>query len=219
MKVRKGRGTTELETIGSIIHPSYGYDLEASLRVHCMLIERSLATQWRFKGAWVTTGPFETLLGYPGCGSSVGGTSWCSLNLYARDGLKGITRTINSRILEALCSYPKLGCLSETMRHQDFRHCGDAVDALAAYERGRTRQRLNSHHKQATLVKDVGLKCTDRGVFVTATVSFNTKPTESSWGLFWLARQKAPRWNERFRLTTWLTKGAGHLEAIANPRS
>ena len=104
-----------MPTIGQVINPSYNYDLDASLRVHRLLVKRSLAPQWRFKGRWVTTGPFETLLGYPGCGSSYGTTDWASLNLYVRDGLGKMVKVVNRRILDAMCCYPELAMLRETI--------------------------------------------------------------------------------------------------------
>ncbi len=44
------------------------------------------------------------------------------------------------------------------------------------------------------------IECRPAGISVNADVSFNTRPMESSWELFYLARKPAPRWNERSRL-------------------
>jgi hypothetical protein len=95
-------------TIGNVIHPSWNYDLEASLRVHSDLVKRSLDPKWRFKGEWVTTGPLETLMGYPGCGSSWGSTSWVRLMLPFREGLEKAVAKVNGLIFRALCEYPEL---------------------------------------------------------------------------------------------------------------
>lgn len=192
-------------TIGSVIHPAWNYDLEASLRVHCDLVKRSLDPKWRFKGQWVTTGPLETLFGYPGCGSSFGSTDALHLNLPFREGLENTVKKINGLIFRALCEYPGLASLSETV-NQKFAHCGDAFDALGKFELGRTHEKLNSCHKRATLVRDVRLECWDSGVCLNADVSFNNRPCESRWGLFWLAKKRCPSWTTRTRLSTWLER-------------
>ena len=201
-------------TIGSVIEPSYEFNLDASLRVHRMLIERSLNKQWRFKGRWVTTGPFETLMGYPGCGSSLGGTDWASLKLFPRDGVEAMTKQVNRLIWRTMTAFPELAMLREAVPFRPFVHCRDVIDELRMYEKGRTRRQLNSHHKRATLVKNVCLDCRDSGVYLNAVVSFNTQPTESSWGLWWLARSNNPKWNERHRLATWLKSATKEIDRL-----
>ena len=61
----------ERKTIGQIIHPSWNYDIEASLRVHQMLMRRAMNSQWRLTGTRITIGPYETLCGRSGTGSSM----------------------------------------------------------------------------------------------------------------------------------------------------
>ena len=118
-------------TIGRVIHPSWNYGLEASLRVHRLLVQRSLAKRWRFKGDYITTGPFESLMGYPHCGSSSGNLDRYRLDLFPRSGLKSMVQKVNHRIWHTLCEYPDLATLSETIPQQAFLHCGDAVTQLA----------------------------------------------------------------------------------------
>ena len=200
-------------TIGQVIHPDSSHDLEASLRVHSMLVTRSRAEKWRFKGSYVTTGPFEVLMGHPGCGSSSGCTAWCTLRLCAADGLESITRRLNQKIIKAMCSYPDLAALSETVKDQRFIYCGDAIDCLARFERARTCKPLNRCHKRARRVENVRLECSDRGISLGADVTL----TGSSWGLFWLARENSPTWNERNRLATWIRQAARTLDRLAIP--
>ena len=209
----------ERVTIGQVINPCWCFDLAGSLRVHRLLVERSLAPEWRFRSGPVTTGPFECLLGYPGCGvgTAVDYTSWCELKLHVRAGVPELTRTVNQLIWRTMCSYPTLASLAEELPHCYVR-CDAEVDRLAAYERGRTRARLNTHHKAATLVKNVRLSITDSGVCLAADVSFNARPTESSWELFWLAARDPPWWNARLRLATWLRKAQTVLDDLVQPR-
>src|SRR5690606_29831594 len=114
--------------------------------------------------------------------------------------------------------YPELASLSETV-NQKFVHCGDDFDAIGKFELGQTHEKLNSHHKQATLVRDVRLECTDSGVYVNADVSFNNRPCESRWGLFWLAKKPTPKWNNRLRLPTWLARENQTLADLVRPKS
>jgi hypothetical protein len=58
------------------------------------------------------------------------------------------------------------------------------------------------------------LECTDGGVCLNADVSFNNKPCESRWGLFWLADENTPKWNTRLRLSTWLDREKKTLEKL-----
>jgi len=206
-------------TIGSIINPSWSYDLEASLRAHRMLVKRSLDSKWRFKNQWVTTGPLETLMGFHSCGSSYGSTSWCTLGLYVRDGYESMTATLNKNILKALCSYPAFGSLAECIPDQELLHCDEAVQALNRYDCSRTREQMNRYHKRARLVKNVRLACCDSCVCLSADVSFNTKPTESRWDLYQLADEEPPIWNERLRLRTWLARAEKSLGKFVHPKN
>lgn len=201
--------------IGSIIHPSWSYDLEASLRLHCFLVQRALKPEWRFRTDWVWTGPFETLMGHPGCGSSFEGhTSWAEFALpIGRDPYKAATAKLNSTIIKCLCAYPKLASLDEEIPYPKFRHMGDACNRFRVYERARTRRPLNSCHKRARTVENVRLACTDRGVGLLADVTL----TGSRWALWWLADQDAPLWGKQ-RLDTWLSRAIERLDALVKPR-
>lgn len=207
-----------MTTIGSIISPTQTYDLEGSLRVHRLLVRRSLAPRWRFKDTSVTTGPFESLLGYPGCGSSSGGTSWCLMGLPVQDGRKALTTRLNRLMWKTLCRYPDLAALTETIPYQKHRSCVDELARLAAYEQCHTRQPLNHCWKRATLVKAVRLVCCESGVYLDANVTFRSKRDQSSWwGLYYLARQNRPHWNERLRLATWLARAERSLKTLVKP--
>jgi len=191
-------------TIGHVLHPSWCYDLEATLRAHRLLVQRALAPRWRFKGTYVTTGPLETLLGHSGCGSRFGCTDCFGLKLFPRDGLEVMVQTVQRRILVALCEYPDFATLAEPVSSQTFLSSRSSLDRLSNYECGRTRRPLNSYHKRATLVKNVRLECRDDGVRLAADVSQSAKPHASRWELFWAARIAPPKWHKRRRLATWI---------------
>lgn len=197
-------------TIGSVLWP-VSCDLEAYLRVHRLLVERSLQAQWRFEGNWVVSGPFESLMGKPCCGSSLGSTHGFSLDLYFRDGIQTMIAKLRKYIINTLCQYPEFASLGEKIRRQDYRDCQRLIRTLMQHECARTRAPFNRFHKRATLVRDVGLFCCDAGISLNASVSFNTKPGESRWGLFYLVRERVPRWNERLRLDTWLAQAEQKL--------
>lgn len=205
-----------MRTIGSVIHPNANYDLESSLRVHRLLVLRALHKRWRFQGRWVVTGPLETLMGIPGCGSGCGATDYLCLNLIAQNGIGSIVRFLNQRIFEAMCAYLKFASIDETIPSKEFVPCDKALAQLAAYECGRTKHQMNEYHRRATLVKNVRIECRPAGISVNADVSFNTRPMEGSWELFYLARKPAPRWNERSRLARWITRACDSLSVLCS---
>lgn len=200
-------------TIGQVIHPSWSYDLEASLRVHRMLMLRAKDAKWRFPDRWVTTGPLESLCGYPNCGSSLGSTSWCELRLPVSSGLEAMTRRVNELILNAMCDYPGFASLDEALANR-FVHCGDAVQELQGFEGGRTRKPLNRCHRRARIVRNVRLESHETGIWLQADVTLSS----SRWGIFWLNRSKAPRWNERLKLATWLERSRNVLNDLVTPK-
>lgn len=198
-------------TIGRIIGPTQNYDLESSLRVHRLLVQRALQPRWRFKGTWVTTGPYETMIGYPSCGSI---PSQTSLSLTAATPLGDSVTRVNQGILRAMCDYSGFAELSEPIPERPFVHCSAAWFRLAAFTGRKTARRLNQCHARARVIHSVGLECGDSGVHFKASVGFNLKPCDSCWSVFHLLRRNPPRWNERLRLATWLEQCADLLDAI-----
>lgn len=196
-------------TIGQIINPSWSYNLEASLRVHRMLLSRAMIPRWRFRGPYVVTGPFETLCGYSGCGTHYGGTSWCSLRLHVADGLEKIVRRTNDLILRAMCEFSGFAQLDETL-NVPFVNCRSMVDALGKFELSRTRRALNKCHNRARVVRNVAIVSREDGVYMDADVTLGG----SRWGLFWLHGSKSPKWNERLKLATWLSQCEGVLSQL-----
>lgn len=202
-------------TIGHIIDPSWSYDLESSLRVHAMLLQRARERKWRFHGDWVWTGPFETLCGKPCCGSSLGSdcTSSFRLDLHVSAGLESMVESLNRNILKAMCQYPGFASLDERISTR-FVHCGDAIKALAAYEGGRTREPLNKYHRRARFVRNVRILSSQFGVHLEADVTL----TGSRWDLWSLAKKDAPRWNNRLKLPTWLGRAMTQLDTLVEPK-
>lgn len=204
--------------IGHVINPAgHDYDLESSLRVHQMLVQRATHDKWRFTGPYVTTGPLEALLGYPFCGSSRGGLGGFSLDLRFEDGLSQMVQKVNKHTMQAMCYYPGFASLDEQLPRV-FVHAGAAVESFRAYESARTRKRLNSCHAKATFVRDVRMSVCETGVYLDADVAYSRKDS-SHWGLFWLASERRPRWNERLRLATWLDKARRELDRLVKPRA
>lgn len=209
------RNTT---TIGRVIHPGWSFDLEANLRVHRMLAERALLPKWRFRTTWVWTGPFETLMGHSNCGTGSPGPHWgMTLSLPVRDGLEPAVDRLKQNILKAICEYPGFASLDETLPDRGGL-CREAFQTLLSYDGGRTKTVMNSHHRAATYVRDVRLECCRDGVYVNADVSFNSKPAESRWGLFYLAHTTRPKWNERLKLHTWLSRASERIGELVKPR-
>jgi hypothetical protein len=202
--------------IGSVINPGWAYDLESSLKLQRMLVERARADEWRFRGPYVTTGPYETMMGASACGSSCSKYSDVELDLPFSNGLASMVDTARHGILCAMCDYPEFARLDEPTWDTPFAgaHCGDAVKRLAALEGKKTVRSLNGHWKRARVVRDVRLVCGWGGIHFDADISFNLKPCESRWGVFWLLKRPLPRWSERGRLATWLEKCADMLEGI-----
>jgi len=200
------------DMIGRVIYPGRNYDLEASLRVHRLLVLRSLEKQWRFTGEHMTSGPLEYLMGYPGCGSSSGDTKWCSLGLCFANDLKSMVEKVNRIIWGTLCVYPGLATLTETVPSRPYWPLNEIITRLADYERGLTRQSLNSIHKRARVIRNVRLQCDAKGISLATEVTLSG----SEWGLFWLARQEPPRWNEHWRLDTWLVRAEKALAVLAH---
>lgn len=195
--------------IGHLVQRFVG--LESVLRLHGILVERSLGPEWRFKGKWVTTGPFETLMGYRSCGASSGDVTWCDLYISPLHGEISAFKKIQVLILTALCEYPGLADLNEDVPVKEGLH-GDEFDQLRCYDNGRTRRPLNHSHKRARKVRGVGLVCRSSGVYLTGRVVLGS----SSWGLFWLAVEDEPKWNTRFHLDTWLGEAVKRLDLLVN---
>ena len=202
-------------TIGQKIDPHWNYDLEASLRIQQSLIARAQDPAWRFKGQLVTTGPYETLLGYASCRSR-----WDTyLALPVSHGLYRMVRAVNTSILRAMCQYPGFAELSEEATEPPFpaAHCGEAIAVLDALNGRKTVRKLNEFHARARVIRDVRLECSKQGIFFNAYVSFNRKPCESRWSVFTLLcgeRHKWTRWNGRGRLAKWLAVCAERLTEI-----
>ena len=204
------------QTIGSVIHPSWSYDLESSLRIHRMLMLRAKSPKWRFKGTWVVTGPLESLCGYPGCGSGFGDTSWCSLELLVDSGLEQMTRRVNDLIFRAMCDYPGFASLNEELPNRSFVHCEEAIQSLRVFEGGRTLKPLNSCHKRARSVRNVRIVSHESRITLDADVTLSG----SSWGLFWLNKSQAPKWNDRMSLAKFLNQARISLEQlVASPNT
>jgi len=204
------------QPIGRVIHPRQDFDLESVLRLQRTLVARARADEWRFRGPYVTTGPYETMMGKASCGSSCSKYSDVELELPFTNGLTSMVDAASQNILRAMCDYPDFARLKEPTWDAPFpgAHCGDAVKRLAALEGVKTVRSLNSHWKHARVVRDVRLVCGWGGIHFDANISFNLKPCESRWGVFWLLERPLPRWNERGRLAKWLEKCADVLEGI-----
>lgn len=202
--------------IGRVIHPRMDFDLETVLKLQRMLVERARADEWRFRGPYVTTGPYETMMGHASCGSSCSKYSDTVLDLPFANGLKSMADAARQGILCAMCEYPEFARLDEPTWKAPFpaAHCGDAVKRLAELEGSQTVRSLNSYWKRARVVRDVRLVCGWGGIHFDADISFNLKPHESRWGVFHLLRRPLPRWNERGRLAKWLESCADVLEGI-----
>ena len=187
-------------SFGAVIHPCHrAYHLEASMLLHRLLVKRSNDERFRFRGTWVTSGPFESLIGRPGTGHghSVGCIGDVVVPLH--EGYQAATRQINSLIISALCSYPDLAMLRETIS-LDFVHCGDAVASVGRFEGKRTKEPLNQYHKRARVVRRVGVSLSASGVYLSADVTLSG----SRWCLFQLADTEPPKWRKRERLATFL---------------
>ena len=207
-------GKPRIRKLGHVIAPSsYQYDLEASLRAHRMLVARAILPQWRFKNEWVVTGPYETLMGFPYCGSTYGDTREFCLRVYAHlSGFMDMTKLVNKHILDAMCCYPEFASLDETLPPHSFSHCSNAVDSLARFNGGDTLNPLNSCHNRARKVGNVRIECRDSGVYVSADVTYGY----STWSLFSLARIQKPKWNERVHLSTFLHNAEQQLILLAH---
>jgi len=202
--------------IGSVINPGWAYDLESSLKLQRMLAERARADVWRFRGYYVTTGPYETMMGHANCGSGHNTHSTIDLDLPFILKLDGMVRAVNTGILRAMCQYPEFAEMAELTWRAPFpdSHCGEAVKRLAEFEGRKATRQLNPYWKRAKVIRDVRLVCDWSGIYFAANVSFNLKRCESRWSVFQLLREPLPRWNERGRVAKWLVKCADMLEEI-----
>ena len=203
--------------IGHALHPRIS-NLETKLRLHRLLVERSRAAKWRLTVQWcgpIITGPFESLMGRSGCGNRFGTTDTV-LDLPFKMGHKDMVGRINDLMLYTMCSYPGLASLDEDMPDRKPVACGDAIERLAAYERGRSKEPYNEQNKDARVIRDVRLVCSDKGVSLGAKLGYAR--ITSSWDLFRIARKPAPVWNERFRLNTWLHRAESKLWELAMPK-
>jgi hypothetical protein len=181
------------------------YCLETALRLHRLLVERSLSKSWRFKNRWVTTGPFETLMGHRSCGTSFDDVTCFHLFLSSSHGEENAVKKLFARILDAMFEYPGLACLNEDVAIAPWAWSHE-FDFLREYENCQTHRPLNEMCEAARTVRNVGLKCRDSGIYLTVKVVL--PKSCSSWDLFWLAQEDEPRWNMQVHLDTWLTRTA-----------
>jgi len=203
-------------TIGKVIRPAWGGDLESSLKLQRMLVNRARDDQWRFHGDWVTTGPYETMMGKASCGCSGSKYSTISPPLPFSDGLVNMVNSVNHGILRAMFDYPKFAELSEETwcpPELDAR-CQDAIAQLTAFNGCQTARALNDCHESARTIRCVRLCCEWDGIYLDADVAYDMDPYSSCWSVFFLTRDTRPRWSERGRLSKWLGACGDLLEKL-----
>jgi hypothetical protein len=205
-------------TFGNLIYGAS--DLDRLLRLHQLLVRRAMDDCWRFVGDWVCTGPYETLMGYPNCGSGLSRTSFEAheLGLRVRDGYDKMCEQLSRRCLQAMCQFKGFASLDEELTPRSYDYTNDAVLALSAFEKSRTKERLNSFHAKARFVSDVRLVSTNSGVCLAATVNYGPRDY-SKWSLFSLMRTKPPIWSRRVGLSVFLGRCRNVMAEHCEPKA